>query len=111
MKKYGPDMRPGGFLFIDNDLVKNVGREDVKLLGVPVSNLATQELGRTIVANIVMLGVLVSKTGIVSIEGMEVAIRANVPPKTIDLNLKAFRRGLELGATVPVQEPASHATA
>jgi Pyruvate/2-oxoacid:ferredoxin oxidoreductase gamma subunit len=47
----------------------------------------------------------------VSVEGMEAAIRAHVPPNTIDLNLKAFRRGLELGATAPVQEPASHATA
>ena len=66
-------------------------------VGLPVSNLATQELGRTIVANLVMLGVVVAKTGIVSISGMEAAIRENVPPKTIDLNLKAFRKGLELG--------------
>ncbi len=111
MKKYGGDLRPGGFLFIDNDLVKQVGRDDVRLVGVPVSNLATQELGRTIVANIVMLGVVTAKTRVVSVEGMEAAIRVHVPPKTIDLNLKAFRRGLELGATAPVQEPASHATA
>jgi 2-oxoglutarate ferredoxin oxidoreductase subunit gamma len=111
MRKYGPDMRPGALLFIDSDLVKEVGRDDVRVVGVPVSNLATQELGRTIVANIVMLGVLVAKTALVSIQGMEAAIRANVPPKTVDLNLKAFRRGLELGQTVAVQEPASHATA
>lgn len=111
MKKYGGDMRPGALLCIDSDLVKEVGRADIRLVGVPVSNLATQELGRTIVANIVMLGVLVAKTGVVSMEGMEQAIRASVPPKTVDLNLKAFRRGLELGQSVPVQEPVSHATA
>jgi 2-oxoglutarate ferredoxin oxidoreductase subunit gamma len=111
MKKYGPDMRPGGFLIIDSDLVKDVNREDVRLVGVPASNLATQELGRTIVANIVMLGVLVAKTGVVSAAGMETAIRDNVPPKTIDLNLKAFRKGLELGKAAPIQEPVGHATA
>lgn len=111
MKKYGPDMRPGGLLIIDSDLVKDVNREDVRLVGLPASNLATQELGRTIVANIVMLGVLVAKTGIVSIAGMEAAIRDNVPPKTIDLNLKAFRKGLELGEAASVQEPVGHATA
>ena len=111
MKKYGPDMRPGGLLCIDSDLVKAVNRDDVRLVGAPVSNLATQELGRTIVANLVMLGVLVAKTGVVSIPGMEAAIRENVPPKTIELNLKAFRRGLEIGASLPVQEPVSHATA
>lgn len=108
MRKYGPDMRPRGFLFIDSDLVKNVNRDDVRVVGVPASNLATQELGKTIVANLVMLGVLVAKTGVVSVAGMEAAIRENVPPKTIDLNLKAFRRGLELGGTAQIQEPASH---
>ena len=111
MKKYGADMRPGALLFIDSDLVKNVPRDDVRRVGLPVSNLATQELGRTIVANLVMLGVVVAKTGIVSISGMEAAIRENVPPKTIDLNLKAFRKGLELGGKAPIEEPASHATA
>ncbi len=111
MQKYGADMRPGAFLFIDSDLVKKVIRDDVRKVGVPVSNLATQEFGRTIVANIIMMGVLVAKTGVVSVAGMEAAIRDNVPPKTIDLNLKAFRRGLELGKQVPAEEPASHATA
>jgi 2-oxoglutarate ferredoxin oxidoreductase subunit gamma len=104
-------MRPGALLFIDSDLVKKVIRDDVRKVGVPVSNLATQEFGRTIVANIIMMGVLVAKTGVVSVAGMEAAIRDNVPPKTIDLNLKAFRRGLELGKQVPAEEPASHATA
>jgi 2-oxoglutarate ferredoxin oxidoreductase subunit gamma len=111
MKKYGPDMRPGGLLFIDSDLVKDVPREDVRLVGLPASNLATQELGRTIVANLVMVGALVAKTGIVSVAGMEAAIRENVPPKTIELNLKAFRKGLEIGGKTSVQEPVSHATA
>ena len=111
MAKYGAAMKPGALLFIDSDLVKAVPRDDVRLVGAPVSNLATQELGRTIVANLVMLGVLVAKTGIVSLPGMEAAIRENVPPKTIDLNLKAFRKGLELGEKAPIQEPVSHATA
>lgn len=111
MKKYGPDMRPGGFLIIDGDLVKDVTRDDVRLVSVPASNLATQELGKTIVANLVMLGVLVATTGMVSSAGMEAAIRDNVPPKTIDLNLQAFRKGLEIGKAVSVQEPAGHAIA
>lgn len=111
MGKYGPDMRPGSLLIIDSDLVKNASREDVRLVAVPASNLATREMGRTIVANLVMLGVLVAKTGIVSLAGMEAAIRDNVPPKTIDLNLRAFRKGLEIGETTPLQEPVGHAVA
>jgi 2-oxoglutarate ferredoxin oxidoreductase subunit gamma len=104
-------MTRGALLIIDGDLVKNVTRHDVRLVAVPASNTATQELGRTIVANLIMLGVLVAKTGVVSTAGMEAAIRENVPPKTVDLNLKAFRKGLELGAAASVQEPVSHAAA
>jgi 2-oxoglutarate ferredoxin oxidoreductase subunit gamma len=111
MSKYGPDMVRGGLLIIDGDLVKTVKRDDVRLVAVPASNTATQELGRTIVANLVMLGVLVAKTGLVSAAGMEAAIRENVPPKTVELNLKAFRKGLEMGAAASIQEPVSHATA
>jgi len=44
-------------------------------------------------------------------QSMEAAIRENVPPKTIDLNLKAFRKGLEIGGKAPIEEPVSHATA
>jgi len=111
MSKYGPDMAHGALLIIDGDLVKNVTRDDVRLVAVPASNTATQALGRTIVANLIMLGVLVAKTGVVSVAGMEAAIRENVPPKTIDLNLKAFHTGLEMGAAASVQEPVSHAAA
>jgi len=111
MSKYGPDMVQGALLIIDGDLVKSVKRDDVRLVAVPASNTATQELGRTIVANLVMLGVLVAKTGLVSVAGMEAAIRENVPPKTVELNLKAFRKGLEMGAAASIQEPVSHAIA
>jgi 2-oxoglutarate ferredoxin oxidoreductase subunit gamma len=45
----------------------------------------------------VMLGFLTALTGIVSEDAMTEAIRANVPRGTEELNLKAFRRGMELG--------------
>lgn len=111
MKKYGADMRAGGLLIIDSDLVSDANRQDVRLVGVPASNFAMQQLGRGIVANMVMLGVLIAKTNIVSIAGMEAAIRELVPPKTIDFNLNAFRKGQELGEAASIQEPMGHATA
>jgi len=96
-------------VLIDEDLV-HLEVEDPKVQKAPFTRMATA-LGRRIVANIVMLGVLVAKTGIVSAAGMEAAIRDNVPAKTIELNLKAFRKGLELGKAAPIQEPAGHAIA
>ncbi len=52
-------------------------------------------MGSIVVANLILLGGLLKKTGIISIGAMEKAIEANVPAKAKEMNLKAFRRGLE----------------
>jgi len=82
-------------VLIDEDLVHIEG-DDPKIQKAPFTRMATA-LGRRIVANIVMLGCLTARSHIVPPEAMEEAIRNTVPPKTVDLNLKAFRAGL----TVP----------
>jgi 2-oxoglutarate ferredoxin oxidoreductase subunit gamma len=111
MQKHGADLVPGGLLIVDADLVVNVTRDDVRLAAIRASHLAMQEFGQTIVANLVMLGVLVAQTNIVSRAGMEAAIRSTMPPGVVELNLRAFRRGLGIGETVQIREPAGHATA
>jgi len=82
-------------VLIDEDLVHIEG-DDPKIQKAPFTRMATA-LGRRIVANIVMLGCLTARSHLVPPEAMEEAIRNTVPPKTVDLNLKAFRAGL----TVP----------
>ena len=86
---------PGSKLvLIDEDLVHLEG-EDPKVQKAPFTRTANT-LGRRIVANIVMLGTLTARSKLVPQEAMEQAIGNTVPPKTIDLNLKAFRTGYAL---------------
>ncbi|MBP5082762.1 MAG: 2-oxoacid:acceptor oxidoreductase family protein, partial [Methanomicrobium sp.] len=54
--------------------------------------------GRTIVANIIMLGAVVRSSGIVSEEAIRKTVLDSVPKGTEDLNLKALNAGFELGA-------------
>ena len=61
---------------------------------VPATSIATKEIGSSIVSNLVVLGVLIGATGIISPEAMEKAVRSSVPKSKIDINLKAFGRGL-----------------
>jgi len=82
-------------VLIDEDLVHLEG-DDPRVQKAPFTRMATA-LGRRIVANIVMLGCLTARSRLVPPEAMEEAIRNTVPPKTVELNLKAFRAGL----TVP----------
>jgi 2-oxoglutarate ferredoxin oxidoreductase subunit gamma len=90
-------VKPGGLVVVDSDLVRNVKAGDYELLSLPATSLAEKEMGNIVVANLILLGGLIKKTGILSIGAMEKAIAANVPPKAKDLNLNAFRRGLEIG--------------
>jgi 2-oxoglutarate ferredoxin oxidoreductase subunit gamma len=90
-------VKPGGLVVVDSDLVKNVQTGDYEILSLPATSLAEKEMGNIVVANLILLGGLIKKTGLLSIGAMEKAIEANVPPKAKELNLSAFRRGLGSG--------------
>ncbi len=91
-------VKPGGTVLIDSDMVKNTVSGDYTIVEVPATSIAATEMGNTIVANLIVLGVLVKKTGVVSAESMEKAIEMSVPKKAVSLNLTAFRRGLAISA-------------
>ncbi|MCK4633572.1 2-oxoacid:acceptor oxidoreductase family protein, partial [Candidatus Bathyarchaeota archaeon] len=65
---------------------------EVKMYDVPATKIAN-EVGKTIVANVVMLGALTAITGIVTPEAMRKAILRNVPKGTEELNMTAFEKG------------------
>jgi 2-oxoglutarate ferredoxin oxidoreductase subunit gamma len=90
-------VKPGGLVFIDSDRVKGAKPGDYEILRVSASSIAEKEIGALIVANLIILGALIGKNPVVSVQSMEKAIEATVPPRAKDLNLAAFRRGLEIG--------------
>jgi len=96
VKRYLPKIRPKGLLVVDTDLVKGAMPGDYEMLEVPATSIAEKEMNNIAVANLIILGVLIKKTGLLSVESMEKAIDVSVPQKAIGLNLKAFRRGLDL---------------
>ena len=96
--KYIPDLAPGGALFIDNGLVSppEDHRQDITTYGLPATHLA-EELGNSRAANTVMLGFWAAIMGVISQEAMRQSVRASVPPKTVDVNMKAFDIGYSRG--------------
>jgi 2-oxoglutarate ferredoxin oxidoreductase subunit gamma len=73
--------------------------EDVKVYRVPATKMA-EELGRRIVANVVMLGAFAAITKIIDKEAIKESIRANIPKGTEELNLAAFEKGYEYGKKI-----------
>ena len=95
--KFGPELRDNGTLLYEEELVKpGTLPPGVKAFGVPATRIA-EELGRKMVLNIVMVGFFTSVTRLVGEEATRKAVADSVPPNTVDLNVKAFEKGLEYG--------------
>jgi len=99
--KYVPSLAPGGTLLIDDGLVTLAAnhRQDLKTYGIPATQVA-EALGNIRTANSVMLGFWTAITGIISKAAMEHSLSASVPPKTIEVNSKAFEYGFQKGHAI-----------
>jgi 2-oxoglutarate ferredoxin oxidoreductase subunit gamma len=94
---YADDIKPGGIVIVDPDMIptqKDLGK--VKICKVPATKIADQ-LGRRIVANIVMLGAFVAITKLLDENAVKESIKENIPKGTEELNLAAFEKGYEYG--------------
>ncbi len=96
LNKYSGDLRPDAMLILDRDLVRPPEGTGFDIRLVPATAEASDRFGRSIVANMIMLGALVGITGIVSGEALKRAIEAGVPKGTERLNLDAFDHGVVL---------------
>jgi len=94
--RYLSKIRPGGLLVVDSDLVKGATPGDYEMMEIPATSIAEKELGNIVVANLIILGALTKRTGLLSVGAMEKAIETSVPRKAKELNLRAFRRGLQI---------------
>lgn len=93
--KYSHDLKDGGVLLYDNDLITRLPEGNFKKTGFNITNTAKNEVGREIVTNIVALGAMVALTGVVTRENAEKAVLARVPEAFLELNKKAFNLGFE----------------
>ena len=64
---------------------------------VEATRLAEDRFGRSLYANIVMLGALAALTGVVSLDALKQSLTGNVPDKTIEQNMAALTAGWDLG--------------
>lgn len=91
---------PDSTIIVEKGMVVTCDVENRKLFAIPALAIA-EELGRRVVANIVMLGYLTERTQLVGRDALLKAIFTRYA-KAKDLNSKAFGRGVEL-ASKPVE--------
>lgn len=98
LEKFEADVIEGGAVLYDSSLIDiKPTRKDVRSIPIPATDIAN-ELGNTRISNVVILGVLAGFS-----DFLDPAVVQRVLPlifkksHLLEINLKAFQRGLELG--------------
>ena len=101
--KFFGDMKEGGTLIIDQDLVNPhtvlPKESDNPYFAIPATRMA-EELGRKMMANIIMLGFFTAVTGAISVNSARDSVTESVPKGTEEKNIKAFSKGYDYGLAV-----------
>lgn len=94
--KYAGHIGAGGSLVVDSTFVRELKETEAKLIALPITRAAKEQLGRDMFANIIALGAIVGLTETVSRQSLVAAVLARVPKGTEDKNRQAIDIGFQL---------------
>ena len=96
LDKFEDTVTPGGTIFVDSSLIaRKVKRTDVDVVYIPATQMA-KEMEATSLANMIILGAIVAKLGLVKDETVVTALKETISARKaalLDLNLKAIEVG------------------
>ena len=95
--KFYPILRPGGLLIADPRFVQTEKKVDAQQKEIAMYETVMAEIGKPIVFNICMLGVVIALTGLVKPESIMKSLENRIPADFLDMNRKALDIGIRLG--------------
>ncbi|MBQ2890389.1 MAG: 2-oxoacid:acceptor oxidoreductase family protein [Clostridia bacterium] len=99
--KYITEVKSGGMAIVDSSLIdKKSERDDVEAYYIPATRLASEN-GLTGLANMIILGLFLKKTNLMTDELIDKVMKKIVPakkPQLYDLNMKAIQLGFNYEA-------------
>ncbi len=99
LEKFENDVIPGGTVIYDKTLIdREVQRDDIKVVAVEATGIATEE-AKASMANMIMLGAVLKATDIFTLEEIRAGVEKAVPPTKkdlIDYNMKLIERGYNI---------------
>jgi 2-oxoglutarate ferredoxin oxidoreductase subunit gamma len=97
--KYSNNIAEGGIMILDGEIGKGGKHPGVEVYRVPISQIARDEVGNGLCANIVALGVMNQLCNLISEEALEESLKRNFKAKIVDINSKAFKAGMAAKVT------------
>ncbi|WP_022669551.1 2-oxoacid:acceptor oxidoreductase family protein [Hippea alviniae] len=104
---YKGDLKEGAYVLVDSGLV-TVPDEDAKKYKVyeyPLVHTAKYEIGNVVTMNILAVGICIGLTEVLPVDVVRETVKEEVPPAFIDMNMKAFDMGLEVGRKFKQEGP------
>jgi 2-oxoglutarate ferredoxin oxidoreductase subunit gamma len=95
---YYRDINLDGLLVVDSSLVEQYPTN--RVIAIPFTRIAKEELGREMAANMVALGAVGLLSGQVMSNSLEKALLTRVPPGTEEFNRTALHRGMDEAAKI-----------
>ena len=96
LDKYYNDTEKGGYVIYDSSLIsKEATRDDVTTIGIPATNLASDNALDGL-ANMIILGKVIKATGVLTLEQITNSLAQMIPAKKaalLDKNIKAMEIG------------------
>lgn len=104
LDKYEPLVQAGGLLVVNTSMAgRPVARTDVEVVALPASEMA-EALGDRRLANMVLVGALLARLSVLSLEQVERALQAHMPGRhrhLIEQNIQALQEGARAAQAVP----------
>jgi len=94
------DLQPNGILVVDSFLVEQLPTS--RVIAIPFTQIARDEIGKVMVANMVALGAIGVLSGQVSVEDLERSLLTRIPAGTEKININALHRGIEEGSKINI---------
>jgi 2-oxoglutarate ferredoxin oxidoreductase subunit gamma len=95
---YSQIIRPGGLLITDTRYVKTHHKVDARQREFPMYQAVMDDIGRPIVFNICMLGVVIGLTDVIKPDSIMKVLETRLPKHSLALNRKAMELGVQMGA-------------
>jgi 2-oxoglutarate ferredoxin oxidoreductase subunit gamma len=95
--KFYPIIRPGGLLITDTRHVKTEKKVDAQQKELAMYEAIMEEIGKSIVFNICMLGAVIRLTNVVKPKSVLKILEKRIPADFLEMNQKALDIGIKLG--------------